>query len=201
MRNSVLLAAYPARLRRRHGPELIMTMAEVAGPDGPSRSDRWRLALDGLRERFRLPPGRPLALVAAVLAMLIGGALGAAAGSWAGMWTYSKVPEMAPLATQAVGDDAALDPDRHQLRFWAAARGRIKPGVDATEAAGHARDRLTTAGWTTGPVEVSGGTDGVHYRRATFAAEKSGVHLDVFAYYSDDRLIDVSGFAMRPPTY
>jgi hypothetical protein len=55
-----LLSAYPARLRRKHGPELIATMVEMAGPDGrPTRADRLRLMLDGLRERFRLPARRP----------------------------------------------------------------------------------------------------------------------------------------------
>jgi hypothetical protein len=73
-----LLVAYPVRLRRRHGAELIATMLEMAGPDGrPTRADRWRLVLDGLRERFRLPPRRPLAavLLLAGLAAVAGAAI------------------------------------------------------------------------------------------------------------------------------
>jgi hypothetical protein len=200
--SSLLLAAYPARLRRRHGAELITTMAEVAGPAGPTRADRWHLALDGLRERFRLPPGRLLAVLAAVLALLAGGAIGAAAGSWAGMWTYPKVPAPVPVASQAIGSDATLDahPIR-QERLWSSTLGRLSPGVDATEAAGRARDRLTAAGWKTTPIDVSGGTDGFHYRRAAFDAKKSGVRLEVTAYYSDDRLVEFDSWSLRPPTY
>jgi len=200
--SSVLLAAYPARLRRRHGAELITTMAEAAGPTGPTRADRWHLVLDGLRERFRLPPGRPLAVVAAVLALLVGGAIGAAAGSWAGMWTYPKVPAPGPVASQAIGSDATLEADpAHQERFWSSSLGRLSPGVDAVEAAGRARDRLTAAGWKTTSVDVSGGTDGIHFRSAAFYAEKSGVHLTLIAYYSDDRLVEIDGWSLRPPTY
>ena len=199
--SSMLLVAYPARLRRRHGAELIMTMADVAGPAGPTLADRRQLVLDGLRERFRLPPGRPLAVVAAVLALLVGGAIGAAAGSWLGMWTYPQVPDPAPVASQAIGSDATLRPDPTRLRLWSDTLSTLNPGVDATEAAGRARDRLTAAGWQTTPVEVSGGTDGVHYRRAEFAADKSGVRLRVAAYYSDDRLLSISGWSLRPPTY
>ena len=176
-------------------------MADVAGPAGPTRFDRWQLVLDGLRERFRLPPGRPVAVLAAVLAMLSGGAIGAAAGSWAGMWTYPKMPDLVPLAHQAIGADATLDPDPTQLRLWATAMARIAPGVDATEAAGRARERLTAAGWHTSAVEVSGGTDGIHFRRAAFTGEKSGIYLEVTAYYSDDRLLDIGGASLRPPTY
>jgi hypothetical protein len=202
---SLLLAAYPARLRRRHGTELIMTMAEVAGPAGPSRADRWHLVLDGLRERFRLPPGRPLAVAFAVFGLLIGGAIGAAADSWAGMWTYPTVPAAEPVARQAVGADADADAtvQEHliQQRFFMTSLGTLNPGVDALEAAGRAHERMAAAGWKTTPVVDSGGTDGIHYRRGTFEAEKSGVHLEVTSYYSEDRLIDVTGWSVRPPTY
>ena len=201
MSDSFLLAAYPARLRRRHGAELIMTMAEVAGPAGPTRSDRRQLVLDGLRERFRLPPRRPLAVIAAVLALLIGGAIGAAAGSWAGMWTYPKVPALGPIVSQAVGSDAILETHPTRQRFWWDTVGSLNPGVDPVEADGRVRDRLAAAGWKTTPVDVSGGTDGIHFRRATFHAEKSGIGLEVTAYYSDDRPISIGGWSLRPPTY
>jgi hypothetical protein len=199
--NNLLLAAYPARLRRRFGAELITTMAEAAGPTGPTRADRRRLVLDGLRERFRLPPRRPLAVVAAVLAMLVGGAIGAAAGSWLGMWTFPKAPDAVALASQAVGSDATLQPDSHRLWIFSRAAAGLNPGVDATEAAGHARDRLTAAGWRAGPVVVSGGTDGIHFRRAEFEAEKSGIGLVATVYYSDDHLVQIGTWSMQPATY
>jgi hypothetical protein len=176
-------------------------MTEAAGPGGPTRADRWQLAFDGLRERFRLPPGRPLAVVAAVLALLIGGAFGAAVGSWAGMWTYPKVPAVGPVASQVVGSDATLQKYQIQERFVMVSAAELKPGLDATEVAGRARDRLTAAGWEPTAVVVSGGTDGIHYRRAAFTADKSGVRLDVAAYYSDTPQIEFRGLSMRPPTY
>ena len=201
MSDGLLLAAFPARLRRRHGAELITTMVEVAGPAGPTRADRWRLVLDGLRERFRLPPGRPLAVVAAVLALLVGGALGAAAGSWIGMWTFPAVPAATPVANQAIGSDATLDPHPTQERLWMSAAARLDPALDPTVSAGRARERLTAAGWTASPVVVSGGTDGVHFRRAAFDAEKSGTRLEVTAYYDEDRLVEIDGRSMRPASY
>jgi hypothetical protein len=79
--------------------------------------------------------------------------------------------------------------------------GRLNSGLDATEAAGDARDRLTAAGWKTTRVDVSGGTDGIHLRRAAFDAEKSGVRLEVTAYYSDDRLVEIDGSSLRPSRY
>jgi hypothetical protein len=201
MRDGVLLAAYPARLRRRHGAELIATMAEMAGPAGPALADRLHLVLDGLRERFRLPPGRPPAVIAAVLAMLAGGALGAAAGSWAGMWTYPVVAEPDAVASRAIGSDATVDRERARSRLGSSTLAQLNPGVDATEAATRARDRMAAAGWTTTPVEVSVGTGGINHLGAAFDAEKSGVHTQVTAYYSEERLVVIYGWALRPATY
>ncbi|AGZ40600.1 hypothetical protein [Actinoplanes friuliensis] len=199
--SAVLLAAYPARLRRRHGAELITTMAEVAGPAGPTRAERRHFVLDGLRERFRLPPQRPLAVVAAVLALLIGGALGAAAGSWAGMWAYPTVPALGPIAARALGSDATMEARPAQLRLWSDTLGTLGPGVDPVEAVGRARERLSAAGWQTDAVEVSGGTDGIHFRRAEFRAEKSGVGLELTAYYDDSSLVQLGAWSQRPPVY
>jgi hypothetical protein len=197
MTDSFLLAAYPARLRRRHGSELITTMAEAAGPAGPTRADRWQLVADGLRERFRLPPKRPLALVAAVLALLIGGAIGAVAGSWIGMWTYPSVPAAGPLVRQTVGTDVANLQTRHS-RLWLQSLSTLAPGLDPAQAVGDARDRLTAAGWKTTPLEVSGGP----FHQVMVEAEKSGVSLRMTVHYgADDSMVDVYGYSLRPPTY
>jgi hypothetical protein len=196
-----LLLAFPVRLRRRHGAELIATMFEMAGPDEPpARADRWRLVLDGLRERFRLPPRRPLAVVAAVLALLIGGALGAAAGSWAGMWTFAKMPAPGPLAERVLGADSVPD-SLGQSRFWLTADRVLKPGVDATAAANSARARLVADGWTATSVVVAGGGADGSFRRAGFQADRGGVRITMRSYYSDDHQIDIGGWPLRPPTY
>jgi hypothetical protein len=196
-----LLLAYPVRLRRRHGAELIATMLEVAGPDGrPTRTDRWLLVLDGVRERFRLPSRRPLAVVAAVLALLIGGALGAAAGSWAGMWTFAEVPAAGPMADRVLGADSVPD-SITQSRFWSVADRVLKPGVDATAAADSARARLVADGWTAAPVVVSGGGADGRYRRASFHAEKAGVRVTVDSYYSEDHQLGLGASSLRPATY
>jgi hypothetical protein len=87
-----LLSAYPARLRRVYGPELVATMVEMAPGGRPGRREQLRLVADGLRERFRPPVRRPFALVPAGPALLIGGALGAGVGSWAGTFGYPALP-------------------------------------------------------------------------------------------------------------
>jgi hypothetical protein len=200
-RHASLLLAYPVRLRRRHGAELIATMLEMAGPDGrPTRTDRWRLVLDGLRERFRLPPRRPLAVVAAVLALLVGGALGAAAGSWAGMWTFAEVPAPGPMADRVLGADSVPD-SLTQSRFWSGSDRVLKPGVDATAAADSARARMVADGWTATPVVVSGGGADGRYRRASFQAGNGRVGVRVDSYYSEDHQIDLGGWSLRPPAY
>jgi hypothetical protein len=50
------------------------------------------LVLCGLRQRFRLPAGRPLAWVGAVLAAGVLGAFGASGGTWLGWQTAASVP-------------------------------------------------------------------------------------------------------------
>jgi hypothetical protein len=99
-----LLLAYPGRYRRRLGAEMVTTLLEMSGPgqDRPSRADVKDLIRGGLRQRFRLPAGRPLTILAAVLCAVIGGALGAAAGSWAGTLTFAGLPDEAGLTTIAV---------------------------------------------------------------------------------------------------
>ena len=184
-----LLVAFPARLRRKHGAELIETMVEMAGPGGrPTPADRARLVLDGLRERFRPPTRRPLAVVAAVLALLVGGALGAAAGSWLGTFGYAALPDVKALGERVLPQvEHASGAGKYMY-----AQGPLAAGADARQAAEQIRQRLAAEGWRTGPVQ--GGAD-VH-----FLAQGKGVQLDVHIY-PEVGLVDLAGWPSRPGSY
>jgi hypothetical protein len=198
---SALLAAYPARLRRKHGAELIETMLEMAGPGGrPSRAERGRLVLDGLRERFRPPTRRPLALVAAVLALLIGGALGAAAGSWLGTLGYAALPGAEALAQRALPQpDKPIWGNSDNYLF---AEGRIPAGMDVRQAAEQARERLAADGWATGPIKSGDGSDGILVN-LHFTAQAAGAQLDVYAYPDANGVqsVQLAGWPQRPAAY
>jgi len=103
-----LLLAYPGWYRRRHGTEIVTTLLEMAEPGQrrPHRGDTWHLLASGVRQRFRLPARRPLAVVGAVLATLILAAFGAAAGSWLGWRGGADLPDgaaVSELTTALVG--------------------------------------------------------------------------------------------------
>jgi hypothetical protein len=192
VRQHVLLAAYPARLRRRHGAELITTLTDMT-QGHPSRVDRLRLVADGLRERFRLPVRRPLGLVTAVLAMLIGGAIGLAAGSWTGEQTYPSMPAAAPLARQILGP--AVQPDRlERERFELSITERLgtSAGVEPTIAETH--ERLVTAGWAVTAVER-------FHDQWGFWAQSGGMRVSVWGYPGAEHSVEVIGYPVRPATY
>jgi hypothetical protein len=192
-------AAYPARIRRKHGAELIDTLVEMAGHGGrPTRADRSLLMLDGLRERFRLPVRRPLALVAAVLALLVGGALGAAAGSWLGTFGYHTLPDGEALAKRVLSSTASGSTSD----FYLEAGGVVTAGTDIRAAAESARRKLATEGWRAGPIEAGDGSDGVLVN-VHFAAETTGARLDVYAYpdAGSAPYIDITGWPQRPAAY
>jgi hypothetical protein len=103
-----LLFAYPRSYRRRHADEILTTLMEAAEPGQarPTGGDARDLIVGGLRQRFRLPVGRLMAL-AAVLSAIVGGGLGAAAGSAAGWSTVGGRPEgpvVRAIASTAIGD-------------------------------------------------------------------------------------------------
>ncbi|WP_305784811.1 hypothetical protein [Symbioplanes lichenis] len=190
-----LLWAYPVRLRRRHGAELLATMLEMT--DGrPSRGDRWRLVLDGLRERFRLPPRRPLALVGAVLALVIGGAFGAAAGSWAGLRTFPVIQDADGLAARVLGPDGTLEQPPHRSRLWNDFLGSRNPGVSAEQAAIGARERLVADGWRASASQPNGTELGGQ----EFEADRDGIRVAVYVY-DRDPLFTVAEFALQPVAY
>ncbi|GAA2589079.1 hypothetical protein GCM10010435_79470 [Winogradskya consettensis] len=198
-----LLAAYPARMRRRHGAELIATLIEMAGPDGrSSRAARWQLAADGLRERFRLPGGRPLAVVAAVLALVVGGALGAAGGSWVGTTLYADLPGAESVAAQMLppgGTPLSHTGDSSYLNVM----DTIAAGLNPAEAAEVSRQKMEADGWDTTSVGTGDGSDGL-LRNAHFHATNGNTELSVYAYYATadvDPMISIAGWPSRPAAF
>jgi hypothetical protein len=104
-----LLWAYPGHYRRRHGEEIVTTLLEMAeaGAGGPTGWQRLHLFACGLRQRFRLPAGRPLARLAALLAAVSLGAAGAAGGTWLGWQTATPLPSDGQLRTVTAATTAA----------------------------------------------------------------------------------------------
>ncbi|SDT21188.1 hypothetical protein [Actinoplanes derwentensis] len=196
--NRAVLAAYPARIRRKHGAELIDTMLEMAGPGGePTREAKGLLMLDGLRERFRPPVRRPIALVAAIVALLIGGALGAAAGSWLGSFGYAAMPDAA-LAARVLPAPATGSTGDLYLQ----GNSGFGDAVDGRAAAESVRQRLAAEGWRTGPLQTGDGTDGV-LANVHFSAETDQTILDVYAYpdANGTPYLALNGWPQRPAAY
>jgi len=197
----MLLAAYPARLRRKHGVELIETLVEMSGSGRPSRAEKGWLVLDGLRERFRPPTRRPFALVAATLALLIGGALGAAAGSWVGSFGYAALPDAGALSQRVLpqtGDDPVWGNSDTSFSI----SGTLPGGADARQAAEQTRQKLAAEGWQTGPLGYGDGSDGI-LANVHFTAQTSEAQLDVYAYPDANgaQVISISGWPKRPLGY
>lgn len=106
-----LMLAYPGAYRRRHGVEILTTLMETTDPDRrrPHRAEVTDLLFGGLRQRFRIPKGRPAVLLAAVLTTLAFAAFGAAAGSWLGERTFTTLPTTAQV--DRLSDVIAGQPD------------------------------------------------------------------------------------------
>ncbi|GAA1639908.1 hypothetical protein [Actinoplanes couchii] len=199
MTDWTVLAAYPARIRRKHGAELIDTLLEMAGPTGrPTAEAKRMLMIDGLRERFRPPVRRPFALVAAILTLLIGGAFGAAAGSWLGALTYATLPEAIPLAQQVLPGEVTGSTYGHNL----SAGSTVPAGTDTAAAAESARQKLAAEGWRTGPLLTGTAAGGV-LDNTHFSAESEGVHLTVYAYPDANGVpyLSLAGWPQRTAAY
>lgn len=144
-----LLWAYPAAYRRRYGTEIVTLLLEMA-EDGrrPDPRAQLHLVLCGLRQRFRLPWRRPLALLGAVLATVALGAAGAVAGTWAGWQTATDLPsdhQMRGLSEAISGmRGTSIEP-------WSTAMsGPVTTAVangQNTYAPQRSRDALVAAGW------------------------------------------------------
>jgi hypothetical protein len=209
-----LLLAYPGRYRRRHGAEIVTTLLEMAAPGQrrPERADAWHLLASGLRQRFRLPAGRPLALIAAVLTTLITGAFGAAAGSWAGTQTFASLPDPAALAQQTTGTGGATT-TLHNGSAWTAPARYTSTDVAGTWPIEPARQRLRADGWQVSPVAPLGGsastfdpatgaTIAVPMHNDQFQAEKDGIAMSVRAFRTAGRgTVDTDTWARPTPVF
>jgi hypothetical protein len=146
-----LLWAYPGHYRQRHGDEIVTTLLDLAGDGrGPTVAHQLHLVACGLRQRFRLPAGRPLAAIGAVLAMVLLGAVGAAGGTRLGWHTASSLPpgtELRGLTSAMSG----VQPSDVPVTPWRTAMNGPVAGLRATGTVPYSADRirngLTTAGW------------------------------------------------------
>ena len=195
-----LLLAYPGPYRRGHGTEIVTTLLEMAPPGQtrPSASDAWHLFRSGLGQRFRLPSGRPLVWVAAVLITVVTGAFGAAAGSWVAEQTFTDLPGDAAieaLTRQAAGGGNEFGMDRSASPWWTTlATGGVDAPSYTPEAA---QARLTADGWsvtairtvpgssfTTDP--VTGATIEVPAPGSVFEATRDGLTMQVSGYITPE---------------
>ncbi|MGK5682620.1 hypothetical protein [Actinoplanes sp. URMC 104] len=194
-RYRMLLLAYPRPFRRGHAVEMVTTLLEMAAPgqSRPGASDAWHLVVSGLRQRFRLPSGRPLVWVAAVLVTLIGGAFGAAAGSWAAERTFTDLPADAgvtELARQVAGGSGEVGQDRSASPWTTTmvVAGTDQPGWTAEAAT----RRLAADGWTVGAVSSRSGT-AVTFDPATGAQFEVPLSGSAFEARRDGLLMTVTG--------
>ncbi|MCM4076504.1 hypothetical protein [Paractinoplanes hotanensis] len=150
-----LLLAYSGRYRRLHGTEMITTMLEMADParSRPSAGEAWHLIRSGIRQRFRLPSGRPSTVIGAVLVTMVLGMFGAAAGSRLGESTSAGLPsqpDARKLVNATVTDPMASfvyragEPGRADSLSFSVSPGAQQPNWTVEDA----RTGLTAAGWT-----------------------------------------------------
>ena len=195
-----LLLAYPGHYRRHRGPEIVTTLLEMAEPGRrrPAAGDAWHLLASGVRQRFRLPAGKP-ALLVAVLALLVGGAFGAAAGSWTAERTFADVPGPAAVAALqqrlATGTHGSVHGSGSP--WWGEmVHGTTEAGPGWT--AQQARERLAADGWHLGAVQsrqgsaatfdpATGATVSQRVLGTEFEAERDGVSLSVQSWPADER--------------
>jgi hypothetical protein len=146
-----LLWAYPRAYRAGHGDEIVTTLLDMtaAGRGRPGPAQLLHLVLCGLRQRFRLPAGRPLAWVAALLAAVALGAFGSAAGTWLGWQAAADLPsdhELRALNAAITG----MPVDAAVYREASAMKGPdvfLRADGVATFSADRVRTALSAAGW------------------------------------------------------
>jgi hypothetical protein len=144
-----LLRAYPRGYRRRHGPEILATLLDMAeaGHGRLTAGQTAHLIACGIRQRFRLPR-RVLPVVAAVLAAVLLGGFGGVAGNWLAWRAAPSVPSAAEadaLTTALTGV-----PGSNEYPWRTAMNG---PGINTvlhgtgTYDAERVRDALIAGGW------------------------------------------------------
>ena len=184
----ILLLAYPARFRRRHGADLIGTTLEASGPAGPSRADLCHLVVTGVRQRFRLPAGRPLTALAVVLAAFIAGGFGAALVSSAAARAHDPAPAVAGIMGAAAPAEAAdYDGDATTADL------RMGPGADPATVVSHIGEHLRDTGWQVFPGRTS---DDIEARDGTLWLQVYGVPGNTPSVYAD--VTRVAGPAYLP---
>jgi hypothetical protein len=180
---SVLLLAYPARFRRRHGDDLIGTMMDVAGPGGPRPMDLCHLVIRGIGQRFRVPSG--VALVAVMSAALIAGGFSAAATSWVAAHAQDPAPSVASI----VGAVVPLEETDHDNDVTTADLV-VAPGADPAAVVNLVGDYLRNVGWAVSPWVAS---DSVEARDGDLRLRAQGVGGSVYVYVT--RAADPAYFA------
>ncbi|MCM4078402.1 hypothetical protein [Paractinoplanes hotanensis] len=196
-----LLLAYPGPYRRGHGTEIVTTLLEMAPPGQtrPSASDVWHLFRSGLRQRFRLPSGRPLVWVAAVLITVVTGAFGAAAGSWVAEQTFTDLPGDAGIEAltrhAAGGGGGEFGMDRSASPWWTTlATGGVDAPSFTPEAA---QARLTADGWSVTAIRnvpmssftedpVTGATIELSASGSVFEATRDGLTMQVSGHVTPE---------------
>ncbi|WP_328473967.1 hypothetical protein OHA21_13920 [Actinoplanes sp. NBC_00393] len=183
-------------------------MAEP-GQRRPGMGEVWHLAASGVRHRFRLPAGRPLAWVAVVLALLIGGGLGAAAGSWVAEQTFADAPDadagwvLHEQVAGGLGADPALADGNPTPWFTNPVSWSTLVEQRRQWDAEAARQRLAAGGWQVGAVDSrpqtgtsvdeTGAATTVTFAISSFTAERDGVILQVHSQGSDQfTLVDTA---------
>jgi len=150
-----LLLFYPRAYRRQHGEELVTTLLDAApaGRVRPARGEVLDLVRGGLRQRFRLPVGRRMVVLAALVAIGTG-AFGGTAGTWLGLRIAAGLPDRA--AQQAIAD--VVWGQHYDGRLFDPIDGRRPTGVGSRTppawSFAAARDRLTAAGWDVRQIEA-----------------------------------------------
>ncbi|WP_341718018.1 hypothetical protein QQG74_30205 [Micromonospora sp. FIMYZ51] len=192
-----LLFAYPRRHRHRHGTELVTTLLEMAAPGQrhPRIGDALHLVASGLRLRFRLPAGRPMLALAALLTALTMGGFGAAAGSWLGAQTFADLPDDAAMARimQQAGDERGGTPPHRSASPWHAdSIHSTAYGVGGWDAE-QTRQRFAADGWSvSGFTPVSGKSVTGHEDGTTTETTLSGAQ---FTVESEGLLVNVRGYS------